>query len=187
MRRVVEAVATCARVIAQEIDRLAHFAERVGQRLAGLAARSAPASSRRVRFEQVGGAVENGGALGGRASAPSRPGRAAAAQAASTSGGSASTIQPTISRRSAGLTDRAAAPRGRDRRRRRARARRRARRRRASLLRSRPAEFARSGAEQIARQGDARMRRADRTERASPPRPGPRSAPRRARSGRRCG
>ena len=58
-------------VVAQEVDRLAHFRHAVGQRLAGLARREREELDG-VGLVEIGGPAQDGGALGDR---PRRPGR----------------------------------------------------------------------------------------------------------------
>ncbi len=96
---------TCAGVVAQEIDRLAHLAERVRQRFAGLA-HDQTHQRRRPRFQQIGGAQQARGALAPAAS-PARARLAAAcASAASHCPSVGLDNVPTTSRWSAGIAHR---------------------------------------------------------------------------------
>ena len=167
VRRIVEVARDFRAVIAQEVDGLAHVAERVRQRLAGFAA-DQPGKPRRIGFKQRGRAGEDLRAIG---RGPRRPFRRRAqrrrSQAASTSAAPASTTPPTTSRVSAGLRiSRAAALAacacGRE-----------ARlqgfaefRQMGFVAEIEPRGIRAFGLEEIARQRDARMRRADRRQRA---------------------
>ena len=169
MRAVVEVAPHLRRVVAQEVDRLAHLGHRVGRGLAGLAHEQAEQLGR-CRLPGVGRALQRSGALGRRRRGPGRRGlrrrsavrrRRRSASASCTRADDVAAIgriahRPRPPPGSSTAEQRRGVPALRARSRQRLRPARPAASRR---LRSIPREFARSAAEQVARQRDRRMRR----------------------------